>query len=275
MNSSLHTRQPNRRLGGGDGGRCDGFGELRRAKIQIPIDGVTLEAELCVPPAATGLVLFPQGGGSGRHSPRNRFVAWMLQCAGLGTLLFDLLTRQEELDDTTDGHLRFDIRMLARRLTAATIWSATHEHTRFLDVGFFGSSTGAAAALLAASRLGHSVGAVVSRGGRPDLANEVLPTVVAPTLLIVGGHDEVVLELNRAALSRLSCEKRLEVVPNATDLFEECNAINAVAALASDWFQTYLTPARSTSRDDGGTQSFGRVSHIQRKHYENVVPHSR
>lgn len=220
--------------------------------MQIPVDGVALEAELCVPAGASGLVLFAHGTGSGRHSPRNRFVAWTLQCAGLGTLLLDLLTSTEELVDTPDGHLRFDVRVLARRLTAATIWCATHPVAKDLNVGFFGSSTGAAAALIAASRLGHAVGAVVSRGGRPDLADAVLPRVVAPTLLVVGGRDDVVIELNRAAFARLSCEKQLQVVPNATHLFEEPNTLNAVAALATDWFQRHLAAERPSETAASG-----------------------
>jgi putative phosphoribosyl transferase len=218
------------------------MGEVQHDEVQISVDGVTLEAELTMPRSPTGIVLFAHGSGSGRHSPRNQFVAWKLQCAGLGTLLLDLLTRQEELDDTPDGHLRFNVRMLARRLTAATVWSATHHLTRNLSVGYFGASTGAAAALVAASRLGSAIAAVVSRGGRPDLASAELPHVVTPTLLIVGGHDKAVLELNRTAYAQLSGEKQLEIVPNATHLFEEPGAINAVAALASDWFRRYLVP---------------------------------
>lgn len=236
---------------------CDGLGGVRRAEAQIPVDGITLEAELCVPSAASGLVLFANGGASERNSPRNRFVAWMLQCAGLGTLLLDLLTRQEERDDTADGHLRCDVRMLARRLTAATVWSATHPLSSHLNVGFFGSDTGAAAALIAASRLGRVVSAVVLRGGRTDLASDALPHVAAPTLLIVGGRDEVALESNRAALVRLSCEKRLEVVAGAAPLFEEPNALNAVAALASHWFRTHLSNGKSETRGDAGVQGLG------------------
>jgi len=192
-------------------------------------------------------------------------MAWMLHCAGFGTLLLDLLTCQEELDDTADGHLRFDVRMLARRLTAATVWSATHPLSSDLRVGFFGCNNAAAAALVAASRLGHAVGAVVSRGGRPDLAHEVLPAIVAPTLLIVGGRDEAVLDLNRAAFTRLSCEKRLEVVPNATHFFEESNAVNVVAALASNWFRTYLSGGHGITQDDDGTRPLARAARTARR----------
>jgi len=205
---------------------------------------VTLEATLTIPRSAAGIVVFAHGSASGRHSPRNRFVAWNFQCAGLGTLLLDLLTRQEELDDTIDGHLHSNVGMLARRLIAATIWLATHELTRNRGMGYFGVNSGAAAAaLVAASRLGSAVAAIVSCGGRPDLASAELAAVAAPTLLIVGGRDEVVLDLNRKACAQLSCEKRLEIVPGATQLFAEQGALNAVAALASDWFCRYLAPS--------------------------------
>jgi putative phosphoribosyl transferase len=242
VNSKLHECRTNGRAAHVDAIPEDGLRDVQREEVQISVDGVTLEAELTMPRSATGIVLFAHGSGSGRHSPRNQFVAWNLQCAGLGTLLLDLLTSQDELDDTLDGHLRFDVRLLARRLIAATIWSATHDVTRNLSVGYFGASTGAAAALIAASRLGPVITAIVSRGGRLDLASRELPRVVTPTLLIVGGRDEPVLELNRSACAQLSCEKRLEIVPNATHLFEEPWTLNAVAALASDWFRRHLAP---------------------------------
>lgn len=229
---------------------ADRGGEVGGGEVQIPTEGMALDADLCIPAKARGLVLFAHGSGSGRHSPRNRFVAWTLQCAGFGTLLFDLLTRQEEIEDTADGHLRFDVELLARRLTAAAVWSAAQPRTAGLKIGIFGSSTGAAAALLAAAKLGHGVSAIVCRGGRLDLASEALPEVVAPTLLIVGERDDSVLDLNRAALARLACEKQLEIVPNATHLFEEPNALNVVAARASNWFQAHLATAGSASRAD-------------------------
>lgn len=215
----------------------------RHAEVQIPVDGVTIEAELTIPRSATGIVVFAHASGSGRHSPCNRFAAWIFQCAGLGTLLLDLLTRQEELDDTLDGHLRFDVKMLARRLIAATVWLATDDFTQKLKVGYFAAGTAAAASIIAASRLGPAVAAIVSRGGRLDLASAELAAVVAPTLLIVGGRDDVVLDLNRNACAQLSCEKRLEIVPSATNLFAEQGALNTVAALASDWFRRTLAPS--------------------------------
>ncbi|PYL22097.1 MAG: hydrolase [Verrucomicrobia bacterium] len=185
---------------------------------------------------ATTLVLFAHGSGSSRHSPRNQFVARTLNNAGLATLLFDLLTQQEEAIDMRTREHRFNIALLAERLVHATKWAKQQEQTRDLRAGYFGSSTGGAAALVAAAELPQDVGAVVSRGGRPDLAGEALPKVQAPTLLIVGGNDDVVIELNEQARDRMRCEVKLEIVPGATHLFEEPGALEQVAKLASDWF---------------------------------------
>jgi pimeloyl-ACP methyl ester carboxylesterase len=208
--------------------------------VRIQAGAVTLEGDLQVPDQATGLVLFAHGSGSSRHSPRNRFVAHELQAAGLATLLLDLLTPEEEAVDQHTGHLRFDIGLLAERLVAATQWAAVDVATRSLPIGYFGASTGAAAALVAAAVEPEKVHAVVSRGGRPDLAGEALPLVRAPTLLIVGGRDLTVLELNRAAMARMRTETRLEIVPGATHLFEEPGALEVVARLARDWFLQHL-----------------------------------
>jgi len=201
---------------------------------------VTLEGNLAVPPQARAVVLFAHGSGSSRHSPRNRFVARVLNEAGLATLLIDLLTADEEEVDAATGHLRFDIPMLARRLAAITDWLVSHPQTRSMRIGYFGASTGAAAALIAAAERPQTVGAIVSRGGRPDLAAEVLPRVRAPTLLIVGGQDLVVLELNREALRELRAEAQLVVVPGATHLFPEPGALEEVARLSAEWFARYL-----------------------------------
>jgi dienelactone hydrolase len=186
------------------------------------------------------VVVFAHGSGSSRFSPRNRWVAGALQQAGLGTVLIDLLTQDEEAVDEVTRHLRFDIDLLADRLLAATDWLATQRQTRELTVGYFGASTGGGAALVAAAHTAHEVGAVVSRGGRPDLAGPALRQVNVPTLLIVGGHDEVVIRLNEEAFEQLRCEKRLEIVPGATHLFEEPGALDAVARLAADWFVRHL-----------------------------------
>jgi putative phosphoribosyl transferase len=200
----------------------------------------TLEGELTVPDGARGVVLFAHGTGSSRHSPRNRRVAETLNEAGLATLLIDLLSEEEERVDQATGHLRFDIDLLGERLLSATQWLERDETASSLPLGYFGASTGAAAALVAAAERAE-VAAVVSRGGRPDLAGDALPRVQAPTLLIVGGDDRLVLELNREALERLDGgEKALEVVPGATHLFEEPGALDEVARLARDWFARYL-----------------------------------
>lgn len=212
--------------------------------VSIPVGRVVLGGHLDIPKGAGGLVLFAHGSGSSRHSPRNQLVASVLRDAGNGTLLFDLLTPAEEREDAVTGHLRFDIRFLAERLEAATHWAALHAAARQLSIGYFGSSTGGGAALLAAATLRSSVDAVVSRGGRPDLAEEALPLVSAPTLLIVGEFDETVLRLNESAYEQLKCRKALAVVPRATHLFEEHGALEEVARLAADWFRKYLKPPR-------------------------------
>jgi len=211
--------------------------------VLVPAGGVTLEGTLARPEGARGVVLFAHGSGSSRLSPRNRHVARVLNETALATLLVDLLTPEEEAIDARTAHLRFDISLLAERLVAATDWLADHPDTRSLRVGYFGASTGAAAALVAAAVRSDAVGAVVSRGGRPDLAGRALALVRAPTLLIVGGRDAQVLELNREAFAQLTCEKRLEIVPGATHLFEEPGALDRVALLARDWFARYLTAA--------------------------------
>jgi putative phosphoribosyl transferase len=208
--------------------------------VRIPAGSRTLEGDLQLPHQAAGLILFAHGSGSSRHSPRNRLVAGELQQAGLGTLLMDLLTEQEEAIDRHTGHLRFDIELLAERLIAAKRWLAQEPTTASLSLGYFGASTGAGAALVTAAREPDGVGAVVSRGGRPDLAGDALPQVRAPTLLIVGQRDQSVLELNRAAMRQLRAPVRLEVVPGATHLFEEPGALAQVAGLARDWFVQYL-----------------------------------
>jgi putative phosphoribosyl transferase len=210
--------------------------EVLERQIQVPAEGALLEGTLAVPPGAPVVVLFAHGSGSSRHSPRNRFVAESLQRAGLATLLFDLLTPEEEEIDRATRELRFDIQLLAARLLGATDFVARAAEVSG-RIGYFGSSTGAAAALIAAAERTDQVAEVVSRGGRPDLAGEALPRVRAATLLIVGGADREVLDLNRMALDALgSREKRLEVVPNATHLFEEPGALEEVALLAANWF---------------------------------------
>ena len=210
--------------------------------VQVPAGTVTLEGNLTLPEEAQAIVLFAHGSGSSRHSPRNRYVARVLNEAKLATLLIDLLTLHEEVIDTRTAHLRFDIDLLAERLVDATDWLTQFPDTKHLPIGYFGASTGAAAALAAAAVRPDVVGAVVSRGGRPDLAGSALPRVRAPTLLIVGGDDRQVIELNRAALAQLRCEKQLVIVPAATHLFEEPGALDEVARLARDWFQRYLIP---------------------------------
>lgn len=199
-----------------------------------------LNGDLTVPDGASGVVLFAHGSGSSRYSPRNRFVASTIQATGIGTLLFDLLTSEEEAEDVRYGHLRFDIELLARRLVTATRWLAGRPSPHRFGTGYFGASTGGAAALVAAAELGSAIDAVVSRGGRPDLAGDALPRVVAPTLLIVGGRDELVLELNEDAYAQLQCDKRLAVVPGAAHLFEGPGQLEKVAALAAEWFQQHL-----------------------------------
>jgi len=215
-------------------------------EVAIPVGAVTLEGSLTVPAHARGLVLFAHGSGSGRRSPRNLEVARRLHDAGLATLLFDLLTGDEAAVDEVDARHRFDVARLASRLLGATTWARRHRATHALPFGYFGASTGAAAALVAAAARPDDVGAVVSRGGRPDLAGDAaLGAVRAPTLLIVGGADEEVLELNRRALARMHAPARLEVVRGATHLFEEHGALDEVARLAASWFLRHLAATRA------------------------------
>lgn len=211
----------------------------REKLVNIPIEGlISLEGMLAIPEGAEGIVLFAHGSGSSRHSPRNNYVAEVLRRAGLATLLMDLLTREEDVDYET----RFDIGLLAERLDGASRWVAAGEKTKDLRQGYFGASTGAAAALKSAAMAGESIGAVVSRGGRPDLAMESLPHVKSPTLLIVGGHDELVIDLNRKAYEKIDAEKEMVIVPGATHLFEEPGALEEVAKLAARWFKSRLKP---------------------------------
>jgi putative phosphoribosyl transferase len=218
--------------------------EYRRThidEVRVQFGSIELVGDLNIPLDPKGIVLFAHGSGSGRHSRRNRCVAILLQGAGLATLLFDLLTEDEEAVDQHTAHLRFDIPLLANRLVGVTDWLSEESRTSDLPVGYFGASTGGGAALVAASRRPELVGAVVSRGGRPDLAGESLPAVQAPTLLIVGGNDEPVIGLNEEAFARLgSTEKELVIVPGATHLFEEPGTLDVVARLAADWFKYYL-----------------------------------
>lgn len=210
--------------------------------ISIPLQDVTLGGELHLPSNALGLVLFAHGSGSSRRSPRNQYVARVLREARVGTLLFDLLTAEEEQAEAYTRHLRFNITFLAERLIAATRWALDRASMRDINVGYFGSSTGAAAALVAAARLTDTISVVVSRGGRPDLAGDALELVTAPTLLIVGGDDEGVIPLNEEAYTRLRCEKALRIVPGASHLFEEPGALETVAHMASEWFANHLQP---------------------------------
>lgn len=211
--------------------------------VQVTVGPVTLDGNLSVPAGARGIVLFAHGSGSSRHSPRNRFVADVLRAGGLATLLVDLLTAEEEAIDVQTRHLRFDIGLLAERLGGVTDWLQQYPETRHLAIGYFGASTGAAAALVAAAERPDAVSAIVSRGGRPDLAESALARVRAPTLLIVGGNDEPVIAMNRWALEQLRTVKRLVIIPGATHLFEEPGVLEEVARLARRWFERYLTPA--------------------------------
>jgi len=209
---------------------------IEHLPVLAPVDSLNLEGILSVPTAARGVVLFAHGSGSSRHSPRNRYVADILNESGLATLLIDLLTEDEQQVDLQTAHLRFDIALLARRLEGITEWLVRHPEVEGLELGHFGASTGAAAALVAAAELPELVRAVVSRGGRPDLAGPSLAAVEAPTLLIVGGADTAVIDLNRRAMAHLQCEKELQIIPGATHLFEEPGALKKVAELARDWF---------------------------------------
>jgi len=216
--------------------------------VRIPIGNVTLEGDLGLPEGASAIVLFAHGSGSGRLSPRNRMVAEGLRKAGLATLLMDLLTATEETQDVR-RRLRFDIDLLGERLIGATDWVRSHPDIKGLRIGYFGASTGAAAAMVAAQARPTEVSAIVSRGGRPDLAGSALGLVQAPTLLIVGGRDYPVIDLNRAVLNKLTGPKSLVIVPEATHLFEEPGTLEQVEKLASDWFGKYLAPPE-TRRDD-------------------------
>jgi dienelactone hydrolase len=220
--------------------RSAGLGEKL---VSICAGDVRLDGNLATAPGARGLVLFAHGSGSSRHSPRNRFVAVVLQKGNLATLLFDLLSPREEQRDLQTAQLRFDIVFLARRLVCALDWAAGRPETKDLRIGFFGSSTGAAAALVAAAQRVELAGAVVSRGGRPDLADQALAKVAAPTLLIVGGNDTPVIQLNRQAFAQLQCAKELQIIPGATHLFEEPGTLERAADLARQWFSRHLAGA--------------------------------
>jgi len=223
-----------------DGDTVGGTGERI---VRVPAGQAVLEGALTLPRTANGMVLFAHGSGSSRHSPRNKFVAGVLQNSGLATLLLDLLTPEEESVDLRTRHLRFDIGLLAQRLVSATDWLARSRETSGLPLGYFGASTGGGAALVAAAERPDAVRAVVSRGGRPDLAGAALPRVRAPTLLIVGGEDTPVIEMNEDAMAQMRTEVRLEIVPGATHLFEEPGTLERAADLARDWFARHLTQA--------------------------------
>ena len=221
---------------------------LAPREVRIPVGDTWLYGDLVTPPGFQGLVLFAHGSGSGRHSARNRQVAQHLQHVGIATVLFDLLTAQEEQTDLNTREHRFDISLLTRRMQDATAWAAAQPELQHAAIGYFGASTGSAAALLAAARLGNKIAAVVSRGGRPDLAGPIaLAAVTAPTLLIVGGADHEVIELNEQAYAHLRCEKSLAIVPGATHLFEEAGALEQVAQLASSWFTAHQTSLQYTT----------------------------
>lgn len=227
--------------------------------VRIPANGIDLDGALVIPLDATGIVLFAHGSSSSRHSPRNNFVAQVLQRSGIGTLLMDLLTKEED----SVYQNRFDIDLLTWRLERATQWIMEQSETKSLIIGYFGASTGAAAALQAAATFGASIGAVVSRGGRPDLAMEALGSVQSPTLLIVGGLDDAVIELNRRAYEKLKAEKRLAIVPGATHLFEEAGTLQEVAHLAAAWFSRHLGSNRPSKA--------GRKTGLKRSTSEKVV----
>lgn len=213
--------------------------------VKLTTGEINLEGTIYLPEEACGLVIFAHGSGSNRLSPRNTFVSNVLQHAGLGTLLIDLLTLDEDEEDRITGEYRFDISLLAARLEFATEWVRQLPNCRGLKLGYFGASTGAAAALVAAAKLNDEIDAVVSRGGRPDLASRSIPLVQAPTLLVVGGKDTAVLDLNRWALEHLNCIKQIEIIPGATHLFEEPGTLEGVAGLARHWFERYLIPAHN------------------------------
>jgi len=221
---------------------------MEEREVRVPVGAVELEGNLGIPEGAMGIVLFAHGSGSGRMSPRNRYVAEALREANLATLLVDLLTPEEEEADLRTRRLRFDIGLLSGRLAGATDWLSENPDTRSPRVGYFGASTGAGAALVAAAGRPGAVGAVVSRGGRPDLAGEALPRVKAPTLLIVGGEDEPVISMNREAMEQMGAERVLEIVPGASHLFEEPGKLEEVTRLAAEWFARHLGQGARTRR---------------------------
>ena len=208
--------------------------------VRIPVGSVVVEGNLTIPPGARGIVLFAHGSGSSRFSSRNRYVAKVFNAQKIATLLFDLLTNEEDQEDLVTAEYRFNINLLAERLISATEWLKKDPQTKNHSLGYFGASTGAAAALIAAAKLPNEIAAVVSRGGRPDLAANYLPRVMAPTLLLVGGLDTEVIELNRQAMEQMSAEKKLVIIPGATHLFEEPGKLEEVAKLSADWFLRYL-----------------------------------
>lgn len=216
--------------------------ETPAVSLTIPAGNVALAGDLALPPNAGGIVLFVHGSGSSRHSSRNKYVAHVLQAADIGTLLFDLLTEEEEAVDLRTRHLRFDIDLLAQRLIEVTRWVRQQAQTHHLKIGYFGASTGGGAALVAAAALGNEVSAVVSRGGRPDLAGEALARVSTPTLLLVGGWDTPVIGMNREAYEQLHFEKAMKIIPAASHLFEEPGKLEDVARLSAEWFMHYMPP---------------------------------
>lgn len=235
----MSLKDPNPATANRTAGPSDPKAPLGRG-VTIPVSSVLLEGDLAIPQRASGIVVFAHGSGSSRHSPRNKYVAAELRKAGMATLLMDLLTREEERFEESTGRLRFDIAFLAQRLAGAAKWLEAQRETVALPVGYFGASTGAAAALVAAARQPGRVAAIVSRGGRPDLAGDSLPRVRAPTLLIVGGDDVQVIELNQQAYDQLRCTKGLKIVPGATHLFDELGTLEEVARLAAAWFNRHL-----------------------------------
>ena len=242
------TPGPPPRTPAGRGGTARGTVGGTVEAVEVPVGATTLNADLRVPPSAKGLVIFAHGSGSSRFSTRNRQVAEFLGERGFATLLLDLLTSQEEAIDVQTAEYRFDIARLGPRVSAAADWAATRADLGALRIGCFGASTGAAAALIAAAERPATIAAVVSRGGRPDLAGDALGRVEAPTLLIVGGHDEPVIEMNRDAMRQMHAHVELEIVPGATHLFEEPGTLEQVAGLAAGWFARYLRGGTSGPR---------------------------
>jgi putative phosphoribosyl transferase len=218
---------------------------MKEEVVAISATGGTIEGNLVIPVGAKGIVLFAHGSGSSRFSPRNQYVAKVLNSVGIGTLLIDLLTKEEEKIDAATGEFRFDIGLLSQRLEVATQWLKKNPPTKSMPIGYFGSSTGAAAALITATKFSDDVRTIVSRGGRPDLAMDYLQKVKIPTLFIVGGKDTVVIDLNKKAMEQVSAEKKLEIVPGATHLFEEPGKLEEVARLSAEWFSACLTRAES------------------------------